>query len=56
MTRDQMEKMVWEMLEAIDYDIAKSYDPETAEDPEYAKAAFEDLVDIVEDYVDGIVT
>ena len=56
MTRERIEQMVWEMLEAIDYDIAKSYNPETTEDPEYAKAAFEDLVDIVEDYVDGTVT
>jgi hypothetical protein len=34
MTRQAIDRMLLELIGAIDYDIAKSFDPECAEEPE----------------------
>lgn len=40
--------MIMELLAIADYDLMKSYDPETAEEPEYAESEMEKLIDVVE--------
>jgi len=45
--REAVRDMLKVLLEQIDHDIAKSYDPETAEEPEFAEDDMNELIDIV---------
>lgn len=47
MTRIQIKEMIISLLGQVDYDLMKSYKPETAEDPEYAEECMEKLIDLV---------
>jgi hypothetical protein len=51
MKRKQIEEMILDLINEIDYDIAKDYDVETAEEPEYVKENMDKLVKIVKKYV-----
>ena len=51
MTYDQIEIMLRDLLECIDHDIAKEYHSATAEEPEYAESAFQELVSIVKSHL-----
>lgn len=51
MTRQQIKKMIMDLLAHVDYDLAKSYDPKTAEEPEYAKEEMEKLIDIAKKHL-----
>ena len=51
MKRKELKNFILEILNQVDYDIAKSYDPETAEEPEYAKDQMESLLDFAESYL-----
>lgn len=51
MNNNQIEKMILELLNEIDYDIAKDYDVETAEEPELVEENMNKLVKIVKEYV-----
>jgi len=51
MTRDQIKDMIMAILGQADYDLMKSYDPETAEEPEYAESEMEHLIDLAEKHV-----
>jgi hypothetical protein len=42
-----LDQMLHDLLEAIDHDIAKSYDPELSEDPDYTEESFDELRGIV---------
>ena len=37
MNKQQIKAMIIDILGTADYDLAKSFDPETAEEPEYAE-------------------
>lgn len=39
------------ILGQADYDLMKAYDPETAEEPEYAESEMERLIDTVEEHL-----
>lgn len=47
MTQAQMDEMLYDLLEAIDHDIAKDYKEETAEEPEFAEQAMDELRAVV---------
>lgn len=47
MTGAQIKALLRDLLEQIDHDIAKGYDVETAEEPEFAEGAMADLQGIV---------
>lgn len=51
MKREKIEKMILEIFGTADYDLMKSYDPETAEEPEYCESKMKRLVKIVEKYL-----
>jgi len=51
MNNNQIEEMILELLNEIDYDIAKGYDIETAEEPELVEENMNKLVKIVKEYV-----
>jgi len=51
MTRRQIETMLRDILGWVDYDIAKEYDAETAEEPEYAEERMQSLVAIAERHI-----
>ena len=51
MERSKIEKMLLELLETIDHDIAKDYCEETAEEPEFAEGMMNDLVRVVEKHI-----
>lgn len=51
MNNNQIEEMILELLNEIDYDIAKDYDVETAEEPELVEENMDKLVKIVKEYV-----
>ena len=51
MTDEQMDAMIRELLNTIDYDIAKQYDEKTAEEPEFVEENFDELRDIVRSYI-----
>jgi hypothetical protein len=53
MTDDEIRQMLRELLEAIDHDIAKDYDPKTAEIPEDAIHDMIVLVDIVREHLEN---
>lgn len=44
MDRDQIKELVLAIIGKIDYDLAKGFDPETAEEPEYAEEELERLI------------
>lgn len=48
MNRKDIKKFLMIILGRVDYDIAKSYDPKTAEEPEYANSQMEELIDVAE--------
>lgn len=51
MKRSDLKKFLVAVLNHVDYDIAKSYDPKTAEEPDYAKEQMESLLDFAESYI-----
>ena len=51
MTRKEIKAFIMALLGRVDYDIQKSYDPETAEEPEYAAEEMEKLIDFVAEYL-----
>lgn len=51
MTRDQIKEMVLDLLGKADYDLAKSFMPETAEEPEYAEESLQKLVSLAEKHI-----
>lgn len=51
MNRKEIKKLLLVILEHVDYDIYKSYIPETAEEPEYAKEQMESLINVAEEHL-----
>ena len=51
MKEDQIKLMILDLIGRIDYDIAKEYDPELAEEPEYVEEKLNNLVKIVKKYL-----
>lgn len=47
MNRHQIRELIMLILYQADYDLAKSYDPETAEEPEYATERMDELISLV---------
>jgi hypothetical protein len=47
MNRTQIKDLIFLILNQADYDLAKAYDPETAEEPEYASEQLEEMIDVV---------
>ncbi len=50
MNRNEIKKLIMVILGQADYDLMKSYDPKTAEEPEYAKEQMESLINTVEEH------
>lgn len=53
MNRKEIKKFIKAFLNQVDRDIADSYDPKYAEEPDYAKQQMEKLTDFVENYLKG---
>lgn len=51
MTDLQVKNLLMALLHQIDYDIAKSFDPETAEEPEYAEQEMQRLIKFYKNYI-----
>jgi hypothetical protein len=51
MTPSQIKNMILDLFNEIDYDIAKQYVFETAEEPEYVEANLQRLLDIVDKHL-----
>jgi len=51
MEQEKIEEMLMEILEQVDHDIAKDYNPDTAEEPEFAEGEMASLVNIVKKYI-----
>lgn len=51
MNRNEIKELIMVILGQADYDLMKSYDPKTAEEPECAKEEMEKLIDTVEDHL-----
>lgn len=51
MTRDQIKTMILMILGQVDYDLLKSFLPETAEEPEYAEEELNKLIDETEKFI-----
>jgi hypothetical protein len=51
MNRNEIKKLIMIILGQADYDLMKSYDPKTAEEPEYAEKEMESLIDTVEEHL-----
>lgn len=51
MTRDQIKKMVLDIISEADYDLGKSFDPKTAEEPEYVEKNLDRLIDTAEQHI-----
>ena len=51
MTRNEIKDLIMVILGQADYDLMKAYDPETAEEPEYAESEMERLIDTVEEHL-----
>lgn len=51
MTRDEIKELIMVILGQADYDLMKAFDPETAEEPEYAESEMERLIDTVENHL-----
>lgn len=47
----KIDAMLHDLLEMIDHDIAKGYQEETAEEPEFVESSMEDLRCIVREHV-----
>jgi len=51
MTRNEIKDLIMVILGQADYDLMKAYDPETAEEPEYAESEMERLIDTVVEHL-----
>lgn len=51
MTRDEIKDLIMVILGQADYDLMKAYDPETAEEPDYAESEMERLIDTVDSHL-----
>ena len=51
MTRNEIKDLIMVILGQADYDLMKAYDPETAEEPDYAESEMERLIDTVESHL-----
>ena len=51
LTNDQARDLILFIVGQVDYDIAKSLDPETAEEPEYTKRQMKKLIDDTQKYL-----
>lgn len=51
MTRNKIKEMIMALLGQADYDVAKSFDPETAEESERCEEEMEKLINIAEKYI-----
>lgn len=51
MTRNEIKNLIMVILGQADYDLMKAYDPETAEEPEYAESEMERLIDTVDEHL-----
>lgn len=51
MTRNQIKKMILDLLGQADYDLMKSFLPETAEDPECSAKKLEELISMAEKHI-----
>lgn len=54
MTRKQIRDMILALLGRADYDLMKSFLPETAEEPEYAAEELEELIDLAENHINKV--
>ena len=54
MNRTQIKDLIFLILGQADYDLAKSYDPETAEEPDYAAENLEELIDVVAQFFEKL--
>lgn len=54
MNRNEIKKLIMVILGQADYDLMKSYDPKTAEEPECAEKEMESLIDTVEEHLKKI--
>lgn len=52
MTNEQIEKMLLQVINELDYDLYKFFDPELSEDPEESEELMERLVEIVKKHID----
>ena len=52
MNKHQIRVMLMDILHCVDYDIAKSFDAETAEEPEYVDERMDELIEIVQKHLD----
>ena len=53
MTRDEIERMVLDIIEADDYDLYKSLVPELAEDPDDAEDFLDQLVSVASAHINS---
>lgn len=51
MTREQIKELILFVIEQVDYDMAKSFDPELCEDPEESEAHLERIIEAVENFL-----
>lgn len=51
MTRNEIKDLIMVILGQADYDLMKAYDPETAEEPDYAESEMERLINTVEEHL-----
>lgn len=51
MTRNEIKDLIMVILGQADYDLMKAYDPETAEEPDYAESEMERLINTVEGHL-----
>lgn len=51
MKKYQIKEMIMDLLGQIDYDMMKSFDPETAEEPEQAEKSMDKLVALVQKHL-----
>lgn len=52
MSDDKLEEIIMDLVSEIDYDIYKSLDPDTAEDPDEARETMGRLVQILREGLD----
>ncbi len=53
MSNEKLRAMVRAIVEQADYDLAKSLDPETAEDPGFAEELMASLVNVAREHVEA---
>lgn len=51
MTRKEIKDLIMVILGQTDYDLMKAFDPETAEEPEYAAEEMERVISFVQKYL-----